>query len=299
MLILTAMSCSKSGNLQDGENITTFTPVMVTSPATGTLADTVSLNAVSAFLLKTQIKASINGYLREVYVKPGENVKRNQALFKIISKEASSIGNTIGKIDTSLHFNGLTIIRSPGNGYITQVFYQTGNYVQEGEPLATISDINSMVFLLNLPYELSPYLSNNKHVTLYLPDGEMIRGTISVSLPFVDQVSQTQNYIINMDKHRPVPENLIAKVSFIRQVKNHAVSLPKPAILTDEQQTGYWIMKMTDSTTAVKIPIEKGIETSDRVEIISPVLRPEDKILVTGNYGLPDTAKVIVEYTDR
>jgi hypothetical protein len=51
-------------------------------------------------------------------------------------------------------------------------------------------------------------------------------------------------------------------------------------------------MKMIDSTTAVKVPIKKGIETTDQVEILSPVFSTGDRILVTGNYGLPDTAKV-------
>jgi len=51
-------------------------------------------------------------------------------------------------------------------------------------------------------------------------------------------------------------------------------------------------MKMIDSVTAVKVPIRKGIETNERVEILSPPLGPGDKILLTGNYGLGDTAKV-------
>jgi hypothetical protein len=54
-------------------------------------------------------------------------------------------------------------------------------------------------------------------------------------------------------------------------------------------------MKLIDSATAVKVPVRKGIETKDRVEILEPVFSPGDKILVTGNYGLPDTAKVKVE----
>ncbi len=29
----------------------------------------------------------------------------------------------------------------------------------------------------------------------------------------------------------------------------------------------FWVMKMTDSITAVKIPVKKGIETTDRIEI--------------------------------
>ena len=53
-------------------------------------------------------------------------------------------------------------------------------------------------------------------------------------------------------------------------------------------------MKMIDSATAVKVPVKKGLETADKVEILSPVLKVTDKILLTGNYGLPDTAKVTV-----
>jgi len=51
---------------------------------------------------------------------------------------------------------------------------------------------------------------------------------------------------------------------------------------------------MIDSFRAVKLPIKKGMETKDRVEIISPSLSASDKILLTGNYGLSDTAKVSV-----
>jgi hypothetical protein len=54
-------------------------------------------------------------------------------------------------------------------------------------------------------------------------------------------------------------------------------------------------MKLLDSTTAVKVPVKKGFETADRVEVLSPIFDPDDKILVTGNYGLPDTAKVRIE----
>ncbi len=54
-------------------------------------------------------------------------------------------------------------------------------------------------------------------------------------------------------------------------------------------------MKMIDSVRAVKVPVKKGMETADRVEILSPTLNASDAILETGNYGLPDTAKVEVQ----
>jgi hypothetical protein len=54
-------------------------------------------------------------------------------------------------------------------------------------------------------------------------------------------------------------------------------------------------MKMIDNNTAVKVPVIKGIETAGKVEILSPVLKPSDMILLTGNYGLPDTAEVVID----
>ena len=72
-------------------------------------------------------------------------------------------------------------------------------------------------------------------------------------------------------------------------------ALPKPAVLTDETESTFWVMKLIDSTTAVKVPVVKGLETKDKIEILSPVFKRSDRILVTGNYGLPDTAKVKVD----
>ena len=54
-------------------------------------------------------------------------------------------------------------------------------------------------------------------------------------------------------------------------------------------------MKMINDSVAVKVPVQKGIENGDHVQILSPTMFAEDRILLTGNYGLSDTAKVIIE----
>lgn len=51
-------------------------------------------------------------------------------------------------------------------------------------------------------------------------------------------------------------------------------------------------MKLLDSATAVKVPVKTGMETNDRIEILSPIFTGDDRFLLTGNYGLSDTAKV-------
>jgi multidrug efflux pump subunit AcrA (membrane-fusion protein) len=205
------------------------------------------------------------------------------------------LGNTLDKLDSTLRFDGKIQMYSPGNGFILQLAYREGDYVQDGEVLATIGDSHSLVFMLELPYELKPYLSKNRTLTLTLPDGEQLAGSVSAEMPVLDAQSQTLSYIIRINNLRPIPENLIAKVRFVKQERSNAMILPKEAILTNEVQSQYWVMLMNDSTTAVKVPVEKGIETGDSVEILFPRFNLDQKILQTGNYGLPDTAKVVIQ----
>jgi len=295
-LALSFQSCKQNTSAGDDEEQPpeVVTPVTITNPVTGNMSETVELNAVSSFLLKTSVKANTTGYLQKVNAQLGKYVSKGQVLFEIKTKEAQALGNTINKLDTSLHFQGTVTIKSPGDGFISDLTLTEGDYVQEGEQLAAITNTNSFVFLLDLPYELKPYLPNNKILQLHLPDSTVLNGTLEAPLPVADSATQTQRYIIHVHSNQPIPENLIAKVYLIKSAKQNATSLPKVAVLSDEVQSNFWIMKMINDSTAVKVPVKKGLETKDNVEIVSPTLSSTDKILLTGNYGLPDTAKVKV-----
>jgi hypothetical protein len=53
-------------------------------------------------------------------------------------------------------------------------------------------------------------------------------------------------------------------------------------------------MKLLNDSIAVKVLVKKGIETINEVEITDPVFNPSDRVILTGNYGLPDTATIII-----
>lgn len=268
------------------------TPVTVTTVNDSTMVDYIDLNATSAFLQKGFVKANANGYIQKVNAQLGHFVNTGDVLFTIKTKEAQSIGNSINILDTTFKFSGENKIKASVHGYVTQLNHQTGDYVQDGEQLAAISDRSSFVFLLQLPYELKAYVRDGQDVQLTLPDGTKLTGRATSSMPSVDTVAQTQSIVLKVNSDKPIPENLVAKARIIKSSKTNAASLPKTAILSNETQTEFWVMKLTDATTAVKVPVKKGIEAGDRVEILSPKFSPQDKIVVTGNYGLADTAKV-------
>ena len=293
--ILSSCQSKKTEETIIEEEQETITPVTVTSVITETMDEYIELNATSAFLQQGFVKASANGYVQSVNAQVGKMVSSQQRVFVLKTKEAQSIGNAINALDSTFKFFGIINIKAGTTGYISEINHEPGDYVQEGEQLAVINDVNSFVFILNLPYELRQYVMNKDYVELLLPDGKKMMARIASVMPIVDSASQTQNIILKVNE-KNLPINLIGKVRVIKTEKTNAVSLPKQSVLSDETQTNFWVMKLIDDSTAAKVPVTKGLAINDRIEIISPKFLTSDKFLLTGNYGLADTARIkIVE----
>jgi multidrug efflux pump subunit AcrA (membrane-fusion protein) len=294
--VLIAACRGKNAETAEEETSThTRTPVTVTTVSMAPLVEYVTLSATSQYMNKSYVKANINGYVQAVSTRLGQYVSIGQLLFTLKTKEAMSIGNAVNKLDPSFRFSGVNTIRAASAGYITQLNHQLGDYVQDGEQLAIINDASSFAFILNLPYELRPYILGKGTVELLLPDSTRLTGAIASLIPSVDPASQTQQVVIKVSAAAAIPENLIASVRIVKTQKSNVQSVPKAAVISDEEQTEYWVMQMINDSIAVKVPVRKGIETKDMVEIIQPSFRNTDRILLTGNYGLPDTAGVFIE----
>ncbi|WP_290303613.1 efflux RND transporter periplasmic adaptor subunit [Mucilaginibacter flavus] len=281
-----------AGAAADAPAAATVTPVKVTTVDQSSLTDYIELNATSSFLQKNYVKANAIGYIQKVNAQIGHYVNKGEVLFTIKTKESQSIGNSINILDTTFKFSGLNKIKASEHGYITQLSHQVGDYVQDGEQLAIISDRSSFAFIMQLPYELRASVTNNQDVLLSLPDGTKLNGKVNSFMPTVDTLSQTQGIVIKVAGNNTIPENLVARARIVKTARSNTISLPSSAILSNETQTEFWVMKLIDANTAVKTPIKKGIESGDKIEILSPRFSPNDKIIISGNYGLADTAKV-------
>ncbi|MGB9772264.1 MAG: efflux RND transporter periplasmic adaptor subunit [Candidatus Kapaibacteriota bacterium] len=215
-------------------------------------------------------------------------------VFQIITKEAYATDSLRIKLSDEI-FSGIVNIKSKTSGVLTELNFNVGDFVSDGEQLAVISNPNSFAVQLNVPYQHISKIKLNSGCILIFPNGREIKGIISKSLPSVDPVSQTQTFLIDFADGKDIPANLNIEVKIPVNVIKNAVVLPKSAIQSDETLTNFWIMKLINDTTAVKTIISKGIENDSLVQIISPKLSSTEKIIIDGAYGLPDTAKVIVK----
>ena len=274
--------------------IDTSIPVTLCTISNSALENHIDLNATATYLVKNVVKANATGYLTSVNVAVNDYVSNGKQLFSITTREAKILGNSINKIDPSLNFGGAIRVKSNTNGTVTSINVQQGDYVQDGDLLVTINDTKSFAIVLSLPYELKKFVKIGQTLTVVLPDETSRTATVKEYMPTVDATSQTQNVVLKISGKQDIPENLVVKVRINKSSNPNTISLPKNAVLSDETETDFWIMKMINANTAVKIPIKKGIETDDKIEILEPILTTKDKILLTGNYGVADTIKVKV-----
>jgi multidrug efflux pump subunit AcrA (membrane-fusion protein) len=293
-LAILFVSCGPQTKQAANQPADVITPVQTVTVDHTPLCEYIELTAVSSYQQRSYVKANVNGYIQSANVVIGKQVNTGTLLFSLITKEARAIGNAVNQLDPALKFSGVSAIRANLPGFITGVSHQKGDYVQDGETLAVISNQNSFVFLLDLPYELRGLINNRQPVELTMPDGEKLSGKISGSLAAVDSVAQTQKMIINVNAAHTIPEGLVAKVRVNKASSPNAQVVPKSAVLSNETEDEFWVMKMINDSTAVKVPVKKGIENDQVIEILAPLFNLKDRIINVGNYGIADTAKVKV-----
>jgi multidrug efflux pump subunit AcrA (membrane-fusion protein) len=216
-------------------------------------------------------------------------VAKNQLLFQLRTKEAAALQRDSTRL---LNISGNIQMKATISGVIAAIEHPQGDFVQEGDALAIVVVPGSLVFVLEIPYELKALIREGRTYKLTLPDHTRLTASVRSVLPSMSGASQTQRIVLQPAENLDIPENLLAKVQLIQSEKPSAVILPKSCILSDEIMKNFWVLKLINDSVAVKVLITTGITDTDSVEVISPLLKTTDRILSGGNYGLGDTTAV-------
>jgi multidrug efflux pump subunit AcrA (membrane-fusion protein) len=291
--LLIVQGCKNSSETTDESQTEVKTPVTLTAVEHSAISEYIQLSATSIYQKKNQVKSSTNGFIEKSSARVGEYVEAGKPLYYIRTKEAEVLRKYHEK-DTTYKVTGLIVISAPESGILTEVLKFTNDYVNDGDPLATIAEQNSFVFILNVPFEQKKYAQVGTVCSILLPDSTKLQGTVISQLSMVDPVSQTQSLGVKVNSALKLPENLLATVQLVKSTKPNTQVVDKSCVLTDETMENFWVMKLINDSTAVKVPVKKGISTDDKIEILSPVFSATDRIINSGQYGLADTANVTI-----
>jgi biotin carboxyl carrier protein len=290
-LIINLNGCNISSSNEKEETPKVSTPITVIAIQNTAISEMISFNAVSQYQRKNMVKSTINGTIEKSLVTQGDIVVAGKPMYIIKTKEGDALSKFAAK-DSSFKFTGKQTIVAPTSGIVIEATKQTNDYVSDGEQLCIIAAQSSFVFILNVPFEQSKYATPGRNCTILLPDSTVLNGTISGKLSTVDPVSQTQSYVVKSVNSALLPENLSVQVQISKSSKENTQVIDKSCVLSDETMENFWVMKLINDTTAVKITIKTGMTAGNKIEILSPTFNQYDRLINTGNYGLADTAFV-------
>lgn len=282
------VSCGSKQTENSEEIVVPKAAVTITSLTKGKIQDIITLNGKTVFLKKNQVVSPISGYITAVNVKFGDIVLQDKVLFEIQTRENKALqqaGNAGGLGKITVQSTTAGIINEP-------VTLGVGAYVVEGTPLCSLVDNNDLLVQVNVPFEYHNLIKTGTKCRLFLPDNSQIEGSVIQIRPFINETSQTQEVLIKPFSNRALPENMNLTARFIQSGSTETMLLPKKAILTNETQDDFWVLKVVQDSIAIMVPVEMGIRNDSLVEIISTDLNVTDKIILEGGYGLEDSSLV-------
>lgn len=266
--------------------------VKTTSIRMGDIESNVILNGQTIYLRKNTVVSPISGYVVRVNVRFGDSVRKNDLLFEIQTRESKALENT-----NALNGNaGLVKITAQAGGTVSGLnINETDGYIVEGGTLCTIVEDNDLAIRMNVPFQYNALVKKDLKCKIILPDNTLIDGYVFKILPFINEVSQTRDVLIKTNAGRNLPENLNLLVQITGEKHNNSFLITKSAILSNETQTEFWVMKITGETLAIRVPVLRGIENDSIVEISSPYLNINDLLISEGAYSLEDSTVVKIE----
>jgi multidrug efflux pump subunit AcrA (membrane-fusion protein) len=288
--VIVLSSCTKK-QAEETETQLKGVEVSAASPVIERMTDYEDLNANTFFLNQEIIRCTFSGFITKAHKNLGDNVKKGDVLFSIRTKESSAMDSTMQENQ----FNGLVNIYAHSEGVLTELNYHAGDYITETDKLALIVNPSSLRIMLNVPFRYADKVLMSARYLIRLPDNKEISAEVVKKIPSIDPVNQTQSFILKPASEVKLPANLNLIVKIPLQSITGAMALPKAAVATNETQSEFWVMKILNDSTAVKLNITKGIENDSLVQIKDPILSESDRFITEGVYGLPDTVNISIK----
>ncbi len=257
------------------------------------IVEFLTFNGVTKYQQREDIKATLTGYVSWMPYNLGDKIQRGQQFAAIRTKEQDALNDAM-KIDSSLaKFTKPVRVTSNATGVISKLKVVPDDYVSEGDILATISQPNTLVVQVSVPFEYSEKVEIGKACTILIPGHADIDAKISGRLTSTDSVGQAQHYLVRL-KDVLLPENLNVQVKIVSAKAENALSIPKEALQTNELLTQYWVLKVIDDTLAVRKNVKPLLESDSLVQIQSDGLRSGDMIVSEGGYQMQDSTRVSI-----
>lgn len=186
--------------------------------------------------------------------------------------------------------SGKKIISSPMKGYLKNLMVQPGQYVEIGQPLATVTQNKRLILKTELSQRYHSTINNIRSATFVTPyDNEVYNLTdLNGKLISTGKNLGVNSYLIpvsfEFDNRGNIIEGSFVEVYLKSQLVNDALVLPKSALI--EEQGRYFVfMAIEHEGEYIKKEVKVGASDGINFQILAGISEGE-KIVTKGAYAL-------------
>jgi len=261
------------------------TPVRAVQAGRGNIEEVLFLNGDVHGLREVDVYTRVSGKLIKKVKEEGENVKKDEVV-ALIDRDEPALGFTKAEV------------KAPISGTVIRYYVDIGDSVipQEPmpqEPVFNIAYMDKVRIVVNVGEKDIPKVRKGERVGVSVDayPGEKFPGSVVKIAPAVDPGSRKLKVELEIENedHRLKP-GMFADVGIVYKEHKNVVLVPTIAVL--ERDGNKVLFTVEDGRAKLKV-VETGVSDGEKVEIAEG-LYEEENVIVEGNYGLTDGAKVEV-----
>lgn len=291
------------------------TPVHMAVVSLGNIAITVSGPGQTNALDLQKIRAPFAGTLTSLRAVVGERVGTGQIIGSIVSQptQAAVTGaqTMLGTATTAAEKSDAeralalarqnlvaTPLRVSRGGTIVARGASQGDLVSQGDSIVTIAAAGSIVFIARIAQSDLANVRPGQRATISLP-GETapVAGKVRGLLPADTSGGMTVPVRIDLQGSprtagAPVQTGLFGTAQIMVGEHTKVPTVPAEAVLRDDISGVSRVALVTATGKAHWVTVTTGAGQADNVEITSPSFAPGQRVIVSGQVGLPEGSRV-------
>lgn len=197
-------------------------------------------------------------------------------------KRVSSLQASLSVLEEQLN-NKRT--RAPVSGYVVERNCLVGQWLGEGQPVATLVVLDPILFKVPVPEAYIAFVKKGEtaQVTFDALPGKTFQGKIYAVIPRADDASRT--FPVRIEINNPeglIKPGMLGRATLPIGEKRRAVLVPKDALVLTSTGTAVYVVV---DQQARLVPVRTGAEHGSRIEVIGD-LKPGLDVVVRGNERL-------------
>jgi RND family efflux transporter MFP subunit len=186
-------------------------------------------------------------------------------------------------------------IHSPIAGWVTDRPLYAGEMAAAGTPLITVMDMSQVIARAHVPQEQAATLKVGNKASIASADVDKpVEGAVTVVSPALDPNSTTvEVWVQAKNLNRQLKPGSSVHLIITSATVPNAMVVPAQSLQTNPDG-GNFVMLAGPDGKAHHTSVKVGITDNQNVQVTEGV-KPGDKVITAGAYGLPDNTKIKIE----